>query len=94
MIFGTIDCSFWGEPKWTIKKEDQNIDGAFALIYALLNLRNKKGHLNFEKISFKEFQEALKGNIDIPLIKERYEKVVNVSKIRSEEHTSELQSQR
>lgn len=81
VIFGTIDCSFWGEPKWTIQKEDQNIDGAFALIYALLNLRNKKGHLNFEKISFKEFQEVLKGNIDIPLIKERYEKVVNVSKI-------------
>lgn len=81
IIYDAIDCSFWGNPKWTIDSEKEKLDGAFALMYALLKLRNKKGHLNFEEISFNEFKEALKGNVEIPLLKERYEVVLEVSKI-------------
>lgn len=81
VIFDSIDCSFWGNPKWTIEAKEGKIDGAFALMYCLLNLRKQKGHLDFEQISFEEFSETLKGNIDIPLLNERYVVLKNVSKI-------------
>lgn len=81
IIFGSIDCSFWGNPKWTINDDEKDIDGAFALLYALLKLRKNKGHLDFEKISFDEFKSALRGNVDIPLLEERYNIALEVSKI-------------
>lgn len=81
IIFGSIDCSFWGNPKWTINDDGKEIDGAFALLYALLKLRKNKGHLDFEKISFDEFKSSLRGNVDIPLLEERYNTALEVSKI-------------
>lgn len=81
VIFESIDCSFWGEPKWTMKTDKGNTDGAIALMYALLRLREQKGNLNFERITFDEFSEALKGNVEIPLLEERYKVVLQVSKI-------------
>lgn len=81
IIYGSINCCYWGNPKWTIKTENGNMDGAFALIYALLALKKKKGHLDFTNISFEEFENTLKGNTEIPLLKERYQTLVSVSKI-------------
>lgn len=81
IVYGSINCCYWGNPKWTIKTEDGDLDGAFALIYALLGLKKKKKHLDFTKISFKEFENALKGNTEIPFLKERYHTLVNVSTV-------------
>lgn len=81
VIYDSIDCSFWGDPKWTINTAKGDIDGAIALMYALLKLREHKGNLDFEKITFEEFSEALKGNVEIPLLEERYKVVSQVSKV-------------
>lgn len=81
IIYGSIDCSFWGEPKWTVDTGNGQEDGAFALVYVLLSLRNKKGHLNFEKISYDEFKKYLTGNIEIPLMEERYQTALEISKV-------------
>ncbi len=81
VIFDSIDFSFWGNPKWSIEKDKEKIDGAFALMYSLLELMKVKKGLDFERISFDEFANALKGNIEIPLLKERYEIVLQISKI-------------
>ena len=81
IVYSSIDYSFWGDPKWTIKTKDSEEDGAFALIYVLLELRNYKGHLNFEEITYEEFKRYLTGNIEIPLIKERYNAALSVSKV-------------
>lgn len=80
IIFGSIDFSFLGNPKWTIKGPNTDLDGAMALIYALLMLREKKGHLNFLEISINEFKDSFKGNVDIPLLEERYKIVYDISK--------------
>lgn len=85
VLFGSIDYSFWGEPKWTVKYENKELDGAFALIYCLLKLREEKHHLDFEKITYPEFCKALKGNVDIPLQNERYNTLKEVSKIINKE---------
>ena len=81
VIYDSIDCSFWGDPKWTIKTDRGDIDGAIGLMYALLKLREDKENLDFERITFEEFSEALKGNVEIPLLEERYKVVSQVSKI-------------
>jgi len=81
IIYDGIVCSFWGNPKWAINTEVGKIDGAFALIYALLKLRTEKGHLDFEKISLDEFKDALKGEVEIPLLKERYKVVLEISRM-------------
>jgi len=81
IVYGSINCCYWVNPKWTIKTEDGDLDGAFALIYALLGLKKKKKHLDFTKISFKEFENALKGNTEIPFLKERYQTLVSVSTV-------------
>lgn len=82
IILESIDCSFWGEPKWTlITEENKKIDGAIALIYTLVQLKNKNGNLNFENINFEDFRAFFTGNIEIPLLKERYQIVKEVSKV-------------
>ena len=81
VIYDSIDCSFWGNPKWTVDSDMGKIDGAFALMYSLIKLRSKKGHLDFEKISYNEFTKFLKGNVDFPLLRERYDTVKQVSKV-------------
>lgn len=81
IIFGSIDYSFWGSPKWSIETNLGVLDGAFALIYALLSLRNEKGHLDFTRISYEEFCACLKGNVEIPLLEKRYHTVKEVSQI-------------
>lgn len=80
IIYDSICFSFWGNPKWQIKTETKEIDGAIALIYALLKLRKKECHLNFEKITYDEFKESLKGNTEIPFQEERYQIVKEISK--------------
>lgn len=81
IVYGSINCCYWVNPKWTIKTEDGDLDGAFALIYALLGLKKKKKHLDFTKISLQEFENALKGNTEIPFLKERYQTLVSVSTV-------------
>ncbi len=79
--FGAIDCCFWGSPKWTITTPNGDIDGAFALIYCFIQLTKNHSHLDFTKISFKEYQEAMHGNVQIPFLKERYQILKEVSTI-------------
>lgn len=81
VIYDSIDCSFWGSPKWEIESSKGKIDGAFALMYSLLELRKKYNGLNFDAISYEEFSNYLKGNVEIPLLKERYNVVKEVSNI-------------
>lgn len=81
ILFGSIDYSFWGEPKWKIESEYGNLDGVFALIFVLLKIRRDKGHLDFEKISYEETKDYFQGNILIPLFEERYNTLQEVSKI-------------
>lgn len=73
IIYDSINFSYWGTPKWTIKTEYGELDGSFANMYALLKIFKNKAHLNFEKITYEEFKETLKGNIEVPLLQERYQ---------------------
>lgn len=80
-IFGSIDCSFWGEPKWQIEDNGKFVDGAFGLLYVLTKIKKEIGYLDFTRISYNVFEEYFTGNIKTPLIKERYKIVREVSEI-------------
>lgn len=70
LVYHTIgDYSFLGDPKWEIQTEDGKMDGSFAIMYIILNRFKEKK--SFE-MSFEEFKELLKGNVEIPLLEERY----------------------
>ena len=71
LIFHAIgDYCFWGDPKWEIKVDNKTLDGSYAIMYLIIN--KFKEDKTF-KMTYAEFKEFLKGNIEIPLLKERYE---------------------
>ncbi len=71
LVYHTVGlCCFWGEPKWELETSDGNkTDGSFGLVYALIN--KFQNGMNYD-MDFEEFKEMLKGNVDIPLVNERY----------------------
>lgn len=81
LVFDAIDYCFWGQPKWTIETSEGSKDGSDALLYALLNYVKEKNKVDFSNVSFKEFSNILKGNIDIPFLKERYNTIISICDI-------------
>lgn len=81
LLFESIDYSFWGTPKWTINTELGPKDGSDALLYAMLKYVKEKDVASLYHISYEEFKMMLKGNVEIPYIKERYETLIQTSKI-------------
>lgn len=76
IIFNALSFSYWGDPKWTVEYDDKKHDGAWGMILALGRaIEEGKNLTNFEycsKISEEEFSDILRGNIEIPLFKERF----------------------
>lgn len=86
LIYDSMNFCFWGTPKWTIKTEENgNIDGAFALLYALLKeVKKNQDFLTpdyLKNLTEQQFETILKGNIQIPLFKERYDRITSIGKI-------------
>ena len=81
LLFESIDYSFWGNPKWYITTDDGKKDGSDALMYAMLKYVKENNTTDFSKLSIDDFETILKGNVPIPLLKERYQTVVEISNI-------------
>lgn len=84
LIYESICYSFWGNPRWTIETDEGFKDGSDALLYIIINYVRRTNNTDFSTISFNEFKEILKGNTDIPLLKERYKTVTEISRIVNE----------
>lgn len=78
LIYHTIgDYCFWGEPKWKIETDEgDTLDGSFAIMYLLL--KKFKDNKDFN-MTFEDFKNLLKGNVEIPLLKERYNCLVKMN---------------
>lgn len=72
LIYHTIgDYCFWGDPKWTIKTDEgTELDGSMAMMYLII--KRYKEEKSFE-MSMLTFSTWLDGNVEIPLLKERYD---------------------
>lgn len=84
LIFESIDYSFWGQPKWMVNTDDGIKDGSDALLYVLLKYVKETQSTDFSNITIDKFKQLLKGNIEIPLLKERYKTISDISKIVNE----------
>mgnify|MGYP003299737464 CR=1 FL=1 len=77
LVYHTIgDFCFWGDPKWEIDTEVGKLDGSFAIMYILINRFKNNQDMN---MSYEEFADLLKGNVEIPLLKERYNCLVEMN---------------
>lgn len=85
LIYDSINFSFFGNPKWTINDNEQKLDGSIALLHCIFNLFNNQNSIEvykqLESMTLEEFKDILKGNIDIPLLEERYKIVTDIAKI-------------
>lgn len=84
LIYVSLEFSFWGNPKWTIDADGKELDGSIALLHCIFNLFNNHDSVDvykrLEDMTLDEFKEILKGNVDIPLLEERYEIITNIAK--------------
>lgn len=76
LIYHTIgDYCFWGDPKWEIETFDGKLDGSYAIMYLIINRFKISQDFN---MNYDEFKVLLKGNVEIPLLNDRF---VNLSKM-------------
>lgn len=84
LLFDSIDYCFWGQPKWTIETIEGKKDGSDALLYSLLNYVKNLDNIDFTNVSFEDFSNILKGNVEIPFLRERYNTVVSICNVVNE----------
>jgi len=74
-IFNSINFCYWGEPKWTVKYQGKQYDGAWGIIACLLKAIDKEiPILNAEYLATltrEELQKILESNVTIPLFNDR-----------------------
>lgn len=84
LVYHTIgDYCFWGEPKWEIDTPIGKLDGSYAIMYILINRFKDNQDFN---ISYQDFSDILKGNVEIPLLKERYDCLMEMNNYLSDLH--------
>lgn len=92
LIYHAIGFSYWGNPKWTVEYEGKQYDGAYGLICAFAKeIKKNNNFLDFKylsKLTYEEFKKVVEGNIEIPLLKERYNIIIEVSKTVNEKMNS------
>ncbi len=84
-VFNAINFSYWGNPKWTIKYQDKELDGSWAMIGSIhraieegYDILNPKYLIN---ISEENFDHIFRGNVKVPLFNERLEILRKLGKI-------------
>lgn len=85
LLYQSIGFSFWGEPKWTIATDEGKLDGSTALMYIFIkNIDFFKDFKKVEEIQYDTFKDLMQGNIEIPLLEERYHILKEISHIVNE----------
>ncbi len=88
VVYNSLNFFYWGEPKWTVIIDGENFDGSSGM-HKALNRAIKQGFpildSNFlSKLSEKDFQTILAGNVEIPFFKERLNLLRDLGKIVSD----------
>ena len=77
LIYESVDFSFWGTPKWTIQTNSKELDGGNALFDCMFKLfegrDSEEVYQELESLEYDKFKTIFKGNVELPLLKERYE---------------------
>ncbi len=86
LIYHSIgDYCFWGNPKWEIETSLGKLDSSYAIMYLIIN-RFKEGKTF--NMSFKDFKKFLEGNVEIPLLEDRYNNLVQMNQFIEQQNKS------
>lgn len=73
----SVSFCYWSDTKWTVEYRGSSYHGAWGMIAAIMRAIDEgKPILDSEylsKINLEDYSEILRGNVDIPLIKERWQ---------------------
>lgn len=93
-IFNALSFCYWGEPKWTVEHDGRVYDGAWGLIVALHRaIEDGIPLLDFSycsKASEDDLARILRGNIKIPLFKERWKILQEIGSVTLEKYHGKL----
>ncbi|NQV11922.1 hypothetical protein HQ524_01020 [Candidatus Uhrbacteria bacterium] len=82
LVFNALSFSYWGDPKWNIVYNSEELDGAYGMIGCIARAVERKMPILdakfLSKISEKDFAEFLEGNVEVPLFKERLRIIRNI----------------
>lgn len=86
LVYHTIgDYCFWGNPKWEIETPLGKLDGSYAIMYLIINRFKEQKSFN---ISFEDFKKFLEGNVEIPLLEDRYSNLVQMNQFIKQQNKS------
>jgi len=75
LVFNSISFSYWGDPKWKIQYNNEELDGAYGMIGAIGRAIEKNiPILNakyLSEINETQLTKILESNVQIPLFEER-----------------------
>jgi len=83
IVDSTAFC-YWGEPKWTVSYRGKNYDGFFGVIAAVARAFESGTPILDPHwraaMSVADLAEVLRGNVEIPLLAERFEIISEIAK--------------
>ncbi|MFH1433301.1 MAG: queuosine salvage family protein [Candidatus Uhrbacteria bacterium] len=96
LVFNAISFSYWGEPKWTIEYHGKEYDGSWAMIACIARaIEEEKPILDSKylaSISEDEFADILRGSVEIPLFKQRWEILREVGQVLNNKFDGEFKN--
>ncbi len=85
LLLDALNFSFWGEPKWTIRRVSANLDGYWALAAALKQAALRDPSFldadSLAAITPEQLARVLRGNVEIPLFIERWRNAQQVGRV-------------
>jgi hypothetical protein len=84
MIYGALNFSYWGDPKWKVSINNKEYGGAIGMLMSLKRAFNnyypitKPNYLSH--LSHNDMYEIFKGNTTIPMFRQRLELIQELAK--------------
>jgi hypothetical protein len=96
LVFNSISFRYWGNPKWTVEYKGEEYDGSWAMIICVKRaIEEGKPILDSQYrslLSKEDFQDILRGNIEIPLLNERLKITKEVAGILNEKFDGDFEN--
>ncbi len=84
-LLDALNFSFWGEPKWSIRRVRRDLDGYWALAAALKYAAERDPSFldaeSLAEISPAALARVLRGNVEIPLFVERWRNAQELGRV-------------
>jgi hypothetical protein len=94
LVFNSTSFCYWGDPKWTIEYKGEQYDGSWAMMATILRAIDEgKPILNAKyrvAMSKEEYRQIMRGNVEIPLLEERWNIMRNIAAVLVEKYDGDF----